>query len=152
MAGQLRKWESLGFIKIQNGVTDKQAIIADLRLWTEQTGIKLEAVIFDPYAAQFWLDDIRDLNPILIKYRALEVTTSVRFMQRVCASGKLSLIGQNPAFIWHCQNALVSERSKAYCLLNRTSDAVNIDAAVASVLGLKHIIDNPTPVTEAWSC
>ena len=152
IAWQLRKWRDLGFIKIQKGVTDKQEIIEDIRLWIEQTGIKPEAVVFDPYAAQFWTDDIKDLNPILIKYRALEVTTPIRFMQRVCASGKLSIVGKNPAFIWHCKNALVSERSKAYCLLNRTSDWLNIDAGVASVLGLKHLIDNPTPVTEAWSC
>ena len=152
IAWQLKKWAELGFIKIQKGVTDKQEIIADLRAWIDQTGIKPEAVIFDPYCAQFWIDDIRDLNPILIKYKAFEVTTSIRFMQRVCSSGKLSLVGHNPAFIWHCKNCLVSERSKAYCILNRTSDWLNIDAGVASTLGLKHIIDNPTPVAEAWSC
>ena len=151
MATKFKEWEQAGHIYLQPGPIEKEEILLILRDFLKKNKIKPEAFIFDPYAAQAWLKDVRDLNPVMTPYRPAELTPAIRTFQKAGEVGKVFLLKDNPCYRWHLSNVILSNKSKGYCLLNRLSDSQSIDAIVSTVLGLSYLYKNQPAVVRAWS-
>ena len=141
---RFRKWHEQGFIKIQDKkVTDKKQIVSDFKNFIDKFNLNPEAVSFDPACgASHWFEDFKDYKPNNVFYRGREMTPTIREFQRIGIAGKLHVINLNPAISWQFNNCLVSEKSKAYCLLDRATSLQSIDFPVATAIGFKHILEN----------
>ena len=140
---QFNNWHKAGYIYLQNNeVLDPNEVINDFYSFVKETGIRLEAVIFDKSLSQHYWEAFKDFKIEKIVMTGREMSGSIRELERVGNASGLHLIGENPCYLWMLGNVIVSQKSKNYVLMNRSHPTYNIDGPVATSLGLKWLIEN----------
>ena len=135
-------WNSQGYITIQNeDAISKSLFIADIKKFLKEKKISFEKCIWDRNLSQGWTQEFSS-DPVLLKGTAAELAHSIRFVEARSKEGKLHFIGKNPCLSWMFDNAICSQRSKGYTLLDRGSSFDSIDGAVCCVLATKYFIEH----------
>ena len=140
---QLNEWDRLGLIKVfRTDTMPREPVFSAVQDFIADKDIKIEKVVADPaLAKQFELETAFDrLEFVLNSPR--KMTGAIRYLQKIIHDRKCFFIGDNPAGRSHFNNAVVSEKSKDYCGLDRASTWDSIDLVVASTLALKHLSEH----------
>lgn len=143
---KLREWHQQGFITIQEQeALSKDQFLGDIKNFINKNNIRTpRAVVWDRgLASSTWTDSLKYGKSLLVPGTAYQLSASIRELQAKAKDKRLFLIGDNKAFKWCVSNAIVSSRSKSYCLLNRQSNRHSIDICVATVLAQKWFLENP---------
>ena len=138
----LEGWNDQGYITIQDRpAIDKNIFIADIKNFLKEKDVTPEAHVWDRNLCTGWTEEFGG-EPVLYKGTAYELAHAIRFIEARSKEGKLHFIGKNPCLRWMFDNAICSQKSKGYVLLDRVTWRDSIDGAVSSVLGTKFFIDH----------
>ena len=135
-------WEKQGFITIQNRpAIDKSVFCADIKTFLKEHKLSVEKFVWDRNLATGWTEEFSS-DPELLAGTARELSHSIRFIEARSKEGKVYFIGENPCLKKMFNDAICSQKSKGYTLLDRGSAWDSIDGAVCAVLGTKYFIDH----------
>lgn len=139
---QFLKWEQQGFITIQNRESiSKDIFVKDIKDFLDFHKIHYEAHVWDRNLSTGWTEEFGG-DPVLYRGTAAEMTHAIRFLEARSKDGKLHFIGENLCLSWMFENAICSQKSKSYTLLDRVTWQQSIDGAVCAVMATKHFIEN----------
>ena len=88
-----------------------------------------------------WTEEFSS-DPELLAGTARELSHSIRFIEARSKEGKVHFIGENPCLKKMFNDAICSQKSKGYTLLDRGSVWDSIDGAVCAVLATKYFIEH----------
>ena len=142
---QFRKWSQAGYISVQDkAVLDPNEIFDDAYSFLKDKKIHIEGLQIDPSLAGHYIDFFeKNYKVAKNKMTGREMVQSIREVERIGNSGGLQMLEENPAMLWQWSNVLVSAKSKNYVLMDKSSDAQNIDGPVSISLALKFLMDRP---------
>ena len=135
-------WSTKNYITIQDEeVVSKSIFIADVKRVLKEKGLTPEKYIWDRNLSTGWASEFSK-DPVLYKGTAHELSHAIRFVEARSKEGKLHFIGENPCSKWMFDNAVCSQKSRSFTLLDRVSVHDSIETAVCCVLGAKYFIEN----------
>ena len=134
---KFEKWHKEGNIRIQGtNVTNREAIVQEIKTYIEKHKIKIGRLIIDQYRAESWYEDFSDFKLEKVTCSPRVLTMPIRELERACHGNKLHIIGLNPCMEWQINNCVVSDQSKHWVSLHRTdTKEANIDGPIALCLG-----------------
>ena len=142
---QFSSWHNQKFITIQDrDSVSKDIFIQDIKSFLNKHKVSFVAHVWDRNLSTGWTDSFGG-EPVKYRGTPAELTMAIRHIEARSKDGKLHFIGKNSCLAWMFENAVCSQKSKGYTLLDRTDWQYNIDGAVCATMGIKYFLDNPLP-------